>query len=305
MKAWSVSFLKFQAFDNQEINMNVKYFGQFLMEKRFITPQQLLDGVRHQRMVNKKMGVLAMDKGYMTSQQLEFILKCQKFEDKTFGELAVAKKFLTHEQVNELLSLQKADRILLGEALVDCGHLTLNQLEKALERYKFEQKEAQYFIASSLGGIHPKYSDIVQQSTNIIQNMLLRLVEERGKVFGCLEKTPRSSQYDYMIYQEFYGEKKCILGMALNAPMILLISSRILRREVTTLDELALDVVKEFINTVLGHICTHLSNQGFQTECMPPRCIKFSEFTPMKSQTEIVVPILMTGDHFEIHYLFP
>ena len=285
--------------------MNVKYFGQFLMEKGYITPQQLLDAVQQQRVVNKKMGVLALDKGYMTSQQVEAVLEHQKSENKPFGELSVAKKFLTSEQVNELLAVQKADRILLGEALVDRGYLTLDQLEKALDKYKQEQKEAQNTITSALGGIHPKYSDVVQQSTNIIQNMLLRLVDERGKVFGCFEKTPKNSRYDYMVYQEVSGEKNCTVGLALNAQTILLIASRMLKREVTAVDELSLDVIKEFINVVLGHISTYLSNQGFQTESTPPNCVKFSEFKPpYKNPTEIVVSILMTEDHFEIHYLF-
>ncbi len=285
--------------------MDVKYFGQFLMEHKFITPPQLLDAVQHQRGVNKKIGILAIDKRYINSQQLQLILDSQKFKSKPFGELAVAKKLLTHEQVSELLSTQKVDRILLGEALIECGYLTLGQLEKALNTYKCEQEEAQFFIASSLGAMHPQYSDLVQQSTNIIQNMLLRLVDQRGKVFGCFEKTPKNSHYDYMTYQEIKGEKNCIIGMALNAQTILLIASRILKREVILVNELSLDVIKEFVNIVLGHISSYLSNQGFKTEAMLPHSMKFSEFVPLiKPQTEIVVSILMTEDQFDIYYLF-
>jgi CheY-specific phosphatase CheX len=283
--------------------MNIKYFGQFLLEKGYITREQLLDALQYQKTVNVKLGSLAIDKQYLTGAQVEEILKAQRLENKKFGEIAVSKKLLTQEQLNELLNAQKADRILLGQSLVEKEALTWEQLETYLNIYKSEQEKADKEVITALNGIPDRYSEIVKKGITIIQNMLVRMVDENGKVSGCAERIPEVSCADYMVYQKITGGFNGIMGFALRSTTLTLFSSRLLKREIIAVDEYAKDGVKELLNIIVGHLCSALSNEGIVTESFPPECVPYNEFiSPYDNAEEISVSILMTEDEFEVYY---
>ena len=53
--------------------MPVKFFGQYLLEKNIITPQQLIEAVEYQESKNLKFGEYALSKGYLTAKDVEKI----------------------------------------------------------------------------------------------------------------------------------------------------------------------------------------------------------------------------------------
>jgi len=285
--------------------MGVKYFGQYLIENNYITNVHLLEAIKYQKNKNIKLGVMVIDKGYMTSEQVEQALNIQRTQDVPFGEACVDKEFLTREQLEELLTAQKEDRIYLGDALVELGHLTLDKVEKYLIEFKTEQQEAQAEINDAFDHIVPEYKDLVQSSIQIINNMLRRLLDEYGKVSGCHEKTNQEFSYDYLVYQKISGAINCYFGIALNKDTLIGFSSKILKREINAVDEYAIDGVQEFMNIVTGHICVLLSKQNIASETFPPVCVDYKEFASNEPITHsYVVPILMTDEQVDMHFLF-
>lgn len=284
--------------------MNVKYFGQYLLENGYINREQLLEGIKYQKVINVKIGVLAIDKEYLTSTQVQKILETQRSENKAFGEIAMENGFLTQQQMDELISLQKADRIFLGESLVEKAFMTLEQLEKYLIEYKKVQAEADSEIHEALNSIHSRFATIVKDGIQITQNLLVRLLDEYGKISACVEKSDDGNQADYMVYQKVFGEKNFIYGLALKSDTLLYMTSKIFKREVQTIDEYAKDGLKEFVNMVVGHICAALSNEGIKTETSPPQCVLFKDFSSdLPEATDIIISLLMTEDEFDVHFL--
>lgn len=284
--------------------MNVKYFGQYLLEKGYLTKDQLLEGIKYQKAINLKIGVLAIDKGFMTAAQVNEVVALQKGANKQFGALAIEKKYITADQIEELLSIQKSDRIYLGEALLEKGFLTLEQLEKYLREYKKDQQKADSEISSALSSLNPKYSNLVKTTVQIFQDLLVRMVDETGKISNCIEKTPLSPAPDYIVYQKIFGDTNCIVGIGLQNKTLCYISSQIFKKEIPALDAYAEDGVKELVNIGVGHLCAALSNEGLVTETAPPICTHYSEFKPdLIYSTELIVTILMTNEEFNLHFI--
>jgi hypothetical protein len=65
-----------------------QYFGQYLLNKGYLTLEQLYDGLENQKETRLKLGVLAVNAGYMKADQAYKINEAQKKLDKKFGELA-------------------------------------------------------------------------------------------------------------------------------------------------------------------------------------------------------------------------
>lgn len=284
--------------------MNVTYFGQYILEKGYINRDQLLEGIKYQKAVNLKIGVLAIDKNYMTSKQVETVLSMQKTYNKPFGELAISEGLLTKEKLEELLSSQHSDKIYLGEALLEKGFISLSQLEAYLNEYKNEQNIADKEINSAFNNINPKYSLIIKNTVQIFQNILLRLIDENGKIAGCFKNSEKLKPKDFMVSQKIFGEKNCIVGMAVTSKTLCYVASKILKREIQNVDAYAEDGLKEFTNIIVGHLCASLSNEGIVTETSPPFCVKYSDFRPdLVNPDQIIVPMLMAEDEFDIYFI--
>ena len=283
--------------------MNVKYFGQYLLEKGYVNKDQLLEGIKYQKAINLKIGVLAIDKGFMTAAQVNEIVGLQKAANKQFGVLAIEKKYITNEQIEELLSIQKSDRIFLGEALLEKGFLTLEQLETYLREYKKDQQKADSEINTALSSLNPKYSNLVKNTVQIFQNLLVRMVDEAGKISNCVEKNAETPTHDYLVSQKIFGDSNCIIGIGLQDTTLCYLSSQIFKKEINEVDAYAEDGVKEFVNIGVGHLCAALSNEGIITETAPPLCGSYSKFKPdLMCSTELIVTILMTNDEFNLHF---
>jgi len=113
-----------------------QYFGNYLLEKKLIKPEELKKVLAEQKSVNVKLGVLTIDSGYMNATQVESIHKLQAAKDRKFGELAIEEGHLTENQLNEILNTQKKSNVLLGQVLIEKGLFTLEQYEGVMSQYR-------------------------------------------------------------------------------------------------------------------------------------------------------------------------
>ncbi len=118
--------------------MYAQFFGNYLLSKHVVTPEQLIQAIEEQHIRHIKLGLLAIHAGLMTVEQVDKVLIRQAHENRRFGELAIEEKFLTEEQLAGLLKQQIPVYLLIGERLVENGFLSETQLEELITSYQEE-----------------------------------------------------------------------------------------------------------------------------------------------------------------------
>lgn len=118
--------------------MFTQFFGNYLLNKGLVSPENLSYALQMQKTTRLKLGVLAMNAGLMTAADIDKVHDEQQRVDKRMGDLMVDMGYLTREQVEKLLKTQPSGHLLLGQALVDNGFMTNSQFENALSSYKEE-----------------------------------------------------------------------------------------------------------------------------------------------------------------------
>ena len=148
--------------------MHTQFFGNFLLNKEIISPEQLIDLLKIHSTAHKKLGTLAIHSGYMSASEVEDVFITQTHYDKLFGELAIEMGYLTKEQVDELLTLQLPDYMLLGQTLIEQGVITHVELENLIKDCK-EQNDGKPYLPYSMHlkrqliCINPSYDNVAEE----------------------------------------------------------------------------------------------------------------------------------------------
>jgi len=111
------------------------FFGEYLLNKKVVTREQLDEAVLLQREHNILLGTLALQRGYLDEPQLIELLEEQHRLDRKLGELASEKGFLTDEQLLELIQIQSGNYLYLGESLIRLELLSEESLCQHLEEW--------------------------------------------------------------------------------------------------------------------------------------------------------------------------
>lgn len=249
--------------------MPVRFFGQFLLERGAITPQQLATAVRQQEASNPRFGRLAVAAGRLTDAQLEQALEYQKANDVRIGEAAVRLGFLTNEEVDRLLRAQRNSRVMLGAALVDVGALSAEAVESLLAEFRAEQREWEVStdirpeldptgIGASLLDLTGKFflrADIPVKPSDIA----------RG---AFISRSPAVIS----VHVEFIGTLVGRFVLELERSLSSALASALTKRPVASdADDSLLDVQAEFLGSVAGALATMLARTGRTFEYAPPR----------------------------------
>ena len=264
--------------------MYTQYFGNYLLNKGLIKPEQLADALEYQRSVHLKLGVLAVNAAYMTPAQVEAVHNRQKKVDKKFGELAIELGYINEEQLKILLNTQKQGHLMLGQALTDRHYFTLDQLKSALDGYKSESgmsnrqfnvirqddvNELEQAFRNFGETLRTKaYADYV---TLLIKN-IIRFIDDNPTVeINVLKDEYRSEWY---VYQEILGSIKIMTGIACENSVFLELASRYAGEKLTEADELAKASVGEFLNLHNGIFLVNMSNNGVELEMKPQMMVE-------------------------------
>lgn len=85
--------------------MYTQFFGNFLLSRNIVTPEQLIEAIDKEGTSHIKLGTLAMYHNLMTANEIDDVVVAQTHEDKQFGELAIERKYLTEDQVLSLIHI--------------------------------------------------------------------------------------------------------------------------------------------------------------------------------------------------------
>ena len=118
--------------------MGIK-FGQFLINKKKITEEQLKGALSLQVEEHYELGQVAIFFGKMQDKQVDIVLKAmteEKHAGKKFGEVAKELNFVSSSDLDETLELEEEINNRIGKILAMSGYITQEEIDKCLKEFK-------------------------------------------------------------------------------------------------------------------------------------------------------------------------
>jgi hypothetical protein len=110
-------------------------FGEYLLSRNLVTPEQLSRALESQRTYTRPLGKLAREMGYISRKENVQVLLENVRSKNRYGDIAVERGLLTRQQVDELVEIQKRDSVMIGNLLVEDEVLTKKQLLGVLKDF--------------------------------------------------------------------------------------------------------------------------------------------------------------------------
>jgi len=245
--------------------MSNQYFWQYLLHKGLLTHVQLCEVLKQEQPVKVKLGILAMNAGLMNAAQVGEIHNLQRVKDQKFGALAVSQGYLTNEQVEELLVSQGEAYLSLMQSIADKGYMTIAGVEKALGDFRDE-----YSLTEDIDEESRVIRDLVDFSavSDRADVLYLYVGLTLRNIVRFLNDTPyiltqaAEKSTTYFVSQQIFGDIALGTGLRMEQPVLLELAGRFYGESFTTVNELALDSVGEFLNVHNGVFCSSLSDMG-------------------------------------------
>ena len=256
-----------------------QYFGNYLLEKKFVTPEQLRIVLKEQKAIKVKLGVLAIDSGYMTATQVNTIHKLQAAKDKRFGELAIEEGYLTSQQLEELLQAQKKSNLLLGQAMIEKGIFTFEQYEEILLQYNedsgfqpdeikaLKNNDAEKIVDIFLKTVSTANNELYHDYFELFIRNLVRFIDDEIRMEEAREIA--SYPFSYFVTQKMEGQYDLFTGFAGPEDTLTKFASIYAEEALDGMDALAKDALCEFMNCHNGLFLSNLSHKGIELELFP------------------------------------
>ncbi|MBC3797259.1 hypothetical protein [Acetobacterium tundrae] len=257
-----------------------QYFGNYLLVKKLIKPEELRVILAEQKSVKVKLGVLAIDSGYMNASQVDRIHRFQAAKDRKFGELAIEEGYLTENQLNELLNAQKKSNILLGQLLIEKGLFSLEKYEAVLAQYREDSQlsndEIQVLKNNDITQITKLFlktlsihdNSIPQEYFELFLRNIVRFIDDEIRMEPAVEVN--SYPYDYLVTQRIEGEHLFFSGFAASETVLAKFASIYAEEALDRVDALAKDSLGEFLNCHNGLFLSELAHKGIELDLFPP-----------------------------------
>ncbi len=295
--------------------MYSQFLGNFILNNRLVTPEQLAFALEVKSTIRMKLGVMAINARYMTAKQVEEVHKKQSTVDKRFGDIAIELGYMTNKQVDDLLSMQKTGSLLLGQALIDTGALTTQQFEDALYEYQQlyhipndDMMSEKHDVINSIVSEFYHFGDhnTAKLLTNYISILYKNIIRFIGDDFIPLDATVISNFHCRILNgQDIKGEYNIFTGIEGSVSATHQFASRYAEEEIDEELEYSNAVVGEFLNLTNGLFSVNMSNdQNIELDLQPQfnsenqiLCIQASTFCiPVKFTFGTINFILATYD---------
>lgn len=269
-----------------------QYFGNYLVEKKILKPEELSMVTEKRKSIKVKLGVLAIDSGLMNAAQVNRIHRLQAVRDRKFGELAIEEGYLTEAQVEELLSEQKKINKLIGQILIEKGIFTFEKYEEMLLQYRREsgltddefqalrtndvKKIAEIFIRD----LPVKNIGIIHQYFELFIRNLIRFVDDEIRVEAASETD--SYPFGFLVTQRMEGKYGFFSGISAPESILARFASVYSEQDWNTVNELAEDALEEFLNCQNALFISNLSHTGANWELNLPEVKKNGVLKPVR-----------------------
>ena len=261
--------------------MHTQFFGNFLLNKGVITPEQLIEVLKIQSTAHKKFGTLAIHSGYMSASEVEDVYITQTHYDKRFGELAIELGYLTKEQVDELLILQLPDYMLLGQILVEQKLLTHVEFENLITEYKSAYEIYDLDLIEEQKGMVDKlladfylpedvpHSEHIVSYITLLFNNLVRFIGEDFTPLNII--TLPEVPTNYCVSQVVDGTFSFLSALDMEAETAIPFACRYVDEEFEEFDEYVHASMEDFLNLHNGLYSVNMSNDySMELHLQPP-----------------------------------
>jgi len=254
--------------------MAIKFFGHFLLDEGKITNEQLTLVVEFQSANNLSLGELAIREKLLTQKQANLINDKQRSLDKRFGEVAISLELLSDAQIVSLLSIQKKEKLFFGDVLILKNIMTKENLNAELAHFEQLQKLEIVELDDAITAIDK--DETIKKSLSILQTIYSRVVHDYIK----LVKVEKSTQISkgILALQKMRGDIHLDFAFQPVDPVSLAISSKFLKMDFDSVDEMVLDIIPEFLNVVLGNIAVKFSEGSVKVDLTPPLILEPKDF---------------------------
>ena len=278
--------------------MNTKLFGQFLLEKGYVTREQLLDGIAEQRASTATLGDLAVATGMLSVRDVDAIGLRQLAEDEPFSQAAVNLGLLTEAQLADLLHPHSAERLLLGQILLSFGYIDEETLREALDAHSTESSEddsdlVRHFKGSELAGIGAMCISVLRS-----------VFKEAVGAPVSFQPVPavKAVSVGQSVWSQAikHGPDEFILALQIAAEEACTIASAVLDMPMEHFNDLAQDATCEFLNMVTGHVAANLQGPELETSAKPPVVERPDSFL---IDARPSISLLCTSDEIQFTYI--
>lgn len=283
--------------------MYAQFFGNFLLNRKVVTPEQLVAAINKESSSRIKLGTLAMYHNLMTAKEIDDIVVAQTHEDKHFGEIAIELQYLTEEQVNQLLSEQSPDYLLLGQILIEENILTNAQFESLIVDYESEHEiydlDLQYDQKEQVAQLIRHYfrldgiedADLYQAYMTLLFNNLIRFI---GSDFTPM--TPilcEEFPTQYCVVQHTTGKYHLLSAIDMEHSMAIEFASRYADDTFDAFDEYVEASLEDFLNLHNGLFTVNVSNnRAVELQLTPPEVLERDLLEFPKESVSYLFPIL-------------
>ncbi len=285
-----------------------KYFGNYLLKKQIISPEQLKEVLRAQESTRVKLGVLAIESGLMNASQVKRIHQEQMTKDMRFGDIAVGAGYMTESQLLELLKKQRESHVLLGQILVDQEILSYESYERLLEKYKkdsgFTERELEILksnntdqiVGMMLENLEKPNEGVFKEYIELFIRNIVRFIDSEV----IIEKpyVTDNYSYDYFAFQKIIGEHDILTGILTDEASAVKFAAIYAEEPIETMDALAKDSLGEFMNCQNGLFISNLYHKSVKCD-LEPQMISHDGILKAKNQL-IIVPCQLNFGKIEI-----
>lgn len=284
--------------------MFTQFFGNYLLNEKLITPQQLVDGLQEKANTRLKLGILAINAGFMTSKQVDKVHEMQTRIDRRFGDIAIELGYMTNSQVDELLNSQQIGYLLLGQALVDKSYISNNEFEEAItaykNRYSLSDEDIELAKNEKISAMIDSFFEIQKKNKNLyidyIELLINNLIRFIGDDFTILEpiSIEDPNKELFKVTQDIEGaDFVANTSIFASKPVIIEFASRFIQEPLIDINEYTQASTCDFLNLHNGLFTVNTSNnKGMELKLTPPF---FSKNRVDNAGKELIVlPIFFT-----------
>lgn len=269
-------------------------FGNYLLRKEIVTPEQLIKALTKASQSRIKLGTMCIHAGLMTSAEVEKIYIMQTHRDKRFGEIAIEEGYLTEEIINKLLSQQSPDYLLLAQALIDDNVFTHEDAEKYLYDYQTETELYDLDISTNHKECFKKLvanfcsaneMDNNETLTSYLQLLFNDLIRFIGSDFTPMSITPFNEYATQCCAtQNITGEFNIASAIDMSAKTSIAFASRYAGEDFEDLNEYVTASLEDFLNLHNGLFIVNVSNtDSIELMLDAPRTISNDLYSPTGS----------------------
>lgn len=248
--------------------MATMFFGQYLLAKRFIDREALLDALDRQRRSNLSLPELAVREGLIDEATAESVLARYRMSDRSMEEILADVGSLDAGQVQRLQSRQRSSWLRIGAALVEGGHLNEDELATALDAYRALASATDLEVRDALRGV--PNAEAVGACVELTMFHIERVSGRPNKLVSVSSERRDPGDGRARFSQRIVGDGDFTIAVDLPPGVASAVATGMLGFVVEAGSEVEADAVCEVINLIGGNACTRIEQLGHILRPEPP-----------------------------------